>query len=136
MVTVRMALVLGLALTVAACGSVDGSTGASERAASTGPTGPTPARQPPTPPWTYTEDLTLTSPPGRGRPVTVTGTVDEGVEAGCLTITAAQGTWTLVGATAGLKPGDMVTVRGTVRDDLSTTCQQGPALWVDEVLER
>jgi hypothetical protein len=58
------------------------------------------------------------------------------VEAGCLTITDARGTWTLVGATAGLKAGDTVTVRGTVREDLATTCQQGPALWVDEVLER
>ena len=122
MVTVRMVLVLGAVLTVAACGSPDSTPYASE---TTVPTGSA-----------YPEDLLVTSPQGPGRPITVTGMVHEGVEAGCLTITDAQGTWTLVGATASLKPGDTVTVRGTVRDDLATTCQQGPALWVDEVLER
>ena len=131
--TRQMALVLTVVLTVAACGSVDGTRGAPESAASSDPTS---AGQPSAPTGRYTEDLTVTSSTGRGYPITVEGRVDEGVEAGCLTITAAQGTWTLVGATAGLKPGDTVTVRGTVRDDLSTTCQQGPALWVDEVLER
>jgi hypothetical protein len=131
--SMQMALVLAVVLTVAACGSVDDSPGASESAASSDLTS---AGQPSAPTGRHTEDLAVTSPRGRGRPITVKGTVDEGVEAGCLTITAAKGTWTLVGAMAGLKPGDTVTVRGTVRDDLSTTCQQGPALWVDQVLER
>lgn len=131
--SMHMAFVLGVVLTVAACGSADGIPDASETTPSTGSSS---SRHPPAPTGTYTEDLSVTSPPGRGRTITVRGTVDEGVEAGCLTITAASGTWTLVGATAGLKPGDTVTVRGTVREDLATTCQQGPALWVDEVLER
>jgi hypothetical protein len=130
-VTLRLVLVLGVALTLAACGSVDGTPDPSETTASTGAS---PASVPPAPTGTYPEDLTISSP--AGRPITVTGLVDEGVEAGCLTITAPQGTWTLVGATADLKAGDTVTVRGTVRDDLATTCQQGPVLWVEEVLER
>lgn len=127
-----MVLVLGVVLTVAACGSADGTPDASDI---TAPTGTSSSRQPSVPTETYPEDLTLTSP-ARGRPITVRGTVAAGVEAGCLTITDAQGTWTLVGATADLKPGSTVTVRGAVRDDLATICQQGPVLWVDEVLER
>lgn len=129
--TLRMVLVLGVVLAVAACGSVDGTPGASDIT----PTGASSSQLPPAPTGTYAEDLTVTSPAG-GRPITVNGTVAEGVEAGCLTISDAQGTWTLVGATADLKPGDTVTLRGTVREDLATICQQGPVLWVDEVLER
>ena len=121
--TMQMALVLGVVLALAACGSADGIPDAAGTTSATGSS-------------SYAEDLTITSPAGRGRPITVRGAVGDGVEAGCLTITDAQGTWTLVGATAGLKAGDTVTVRGEVREDLATTCQQGPALWVDEVLER
>lgn len=131
--SMRMALVFGVVLTVAACGSVDGSSGGSETTPSAGSSAP---GQPSTPRVTFPEDLVVTPPGGRGAVITVTGTVADGVEAGCLTITDAQGTWTLVGATADLKPGDTVTLRGTVREDLATICQQGRAFWVDEVLER
>lgn len=126
--SMRMALVFGAVLTLTACGSVDGGPTASGGASSTD-------SQPPAPSTSFTEDLTVTSRPGSGRPITVRGTVTEGVEAGCLTISDGQGTWTLVGATADLKAGATVTIRGTVRDDIATICQQGPALWVDEVLD-
>jgi hypothetical protein len=126
----RLGLVFAVVLTVAACGSVDGTPGAAET-----PAGSSSTRQPAAPAGTYPEDLIVTSPGKSGRAITVTGTVSDGVEAGCLTISDGQGMWTLVGATTGLKAGDTVTVRGTVREDLATTCQQGPALWVDEVLE-
>jgi hypothetical protein len=103
-----------------------------------GSSDPGPGRTTPAPGGSATtplEDLTVTTSP-RGRAVTVEGTVDDGVEAGCLVLTTAQETFTLVGDTrelATLEPGTTVTVRGQVRADLMTTCQQGTALWVEEV---
>jgi hypothetical protein len=61
--------------------------------------------------------------------ITVHGTVAIGVEAGCLTLTEAEGLWLLVGQTSGLAAGDTVTVRGAVMHNLATTCQQGQPLW-------
>ena len=87
-------------------------------------------------PSSFTEDLTVTSPAGRGRVITVAGTVVEGVGAGCLLLGEGEGLWLLVGHTAGLAAGDTVTLRGTAVNGMATTCQQGRPLWVDEVLER
>jgi hypothetical protein len=124
----RLVAVLGLALgsvlTLAGCGSSqegEGSTSALPSATAT----------------SLPEDLTPTST-GPSRHVTVRGTVSKGVEAGCLVFTpesaAADGAWVLVGRTAGLKDGDQVTLRGGRRGDLATTCQQGPAFEVAEVV--
>lgn len=120
----RAVLAMGVVLVVAGCGSSGGDQTGSPTATVSVPSS------------TFTEDLTVTSSPSRGRVVTVRGTVADGVEAGCLTLTEAEGLWLLVGETAGLRAGDTVTVRGAVMDDLATTCQQGQPLWVDEVLER
>lgn len=75
-----------------------------------------------------------TSGPGSARPMTLTGTVADGVEAGCLVFHTADRTWTLVGKTTGLRAEDTVTVRGVPMPDLVTTCQQGEAFRVDEVV--
>ena len=90
----------------------------------------------PSSPSSFTEDLTVTSPAGRGRVITVAGTVVEGVGAGCLLLGEGEGLWLLVGHTAGLAAGDTVTLRGPAVNGMATTCQQGRPLWVDEVLER
>jgi len=71
--------------------------------------------------------------------VTARGTVSRGVEAGCLVFTpenASDGPWLLIGNTDGLSDGDTVTVRGSHRNDVATTCMQGMPFEVDQVLER
>ena len=134
MVTTRTVLLGCLLLATAGCGTAGDTPGGGSSSATPPPASSTASTSTPT--ESLTEDLTVTSPPGRGRVVTVRGTVADGVEAGCLTLTEAEGSWLLVGQTAGLKAGDTVTVRGAVMEDLATTCQQGQPLWVDEVLER
>jgi len=127
-VTGRLAAVLGLALgaglALSGCGSSQEGEGASSASPSATST-------------SLPEDLTPT-PTGQYKHVTVRGMVSKGVEAGCLVFTpesaAADGIWVLVGRTAGLKDGDQVTLRGARRDDLATTCQQGPAFEVAEVV--
>lgn len=62
--------------------------------------------------------------------IDVQGVVRAGVESGCLVLEAhgAETTFTLVGETSGLVMGELVTVRGTLRPDIMTTCQQGQVL--------
>ena len=120
-----LGLALGAVLTLSGCGS-----GQEGQGASSASPGATPTSLP--------EDLTPT-PTGRAQHVTLRGTVSKGVEAGCLVFTtpesaATDGTWVLVGRTAGLEDGDQVTLRGARRNDLATTCQQGPAFEVAEVV--
>jgi hypothetical protein len=125
--TARSLLVVGLLLAVAACGSSGSGTGSGST-----PGGPdtTPSTTPTTTP---VEDLTLTPSPSVP-PVTVTGTVSDGVEAGCLVLTTDDGTYTLIGQTRGLTAGSQVTLRGVPAPDVLTTCQQGTAFRVLEVL--
>ena len=116
--TARSLLVVGLLLAVAACGSsstVPGGSGST------------------TPTSTPVEDLTLTPTPG-APPITVSGTVSDGVEAGCLVLTTDDGTYTLIGQTRGLTAGRQVTLRGVPAPDVLTTCQQGTPFRVLEVL--
>ncbi|MBK8867333.1 MAG: hypothetical protein KBF43_10915 [Dermatophilaceae bacterium] len=72
------------------------------------------------------EDLVAPTP--RPLAVQVTGTVVDGVEKGCLMLNQEGGVGpalALVGETAGLSVGQRVTLWGTMRPDLATTCQQG-----------
>lgn len=77
--------------------------------------------------------VTPTRPPASA---TLTGTLAEGVEHGCVVLRTPDGTVVLVGA-ARPRPGTAtgeVTVRGAMRPDLASTCQQGPVFEVTETL--
>ena len=91
---------------------------------------------------TTTAPATTTTVPGKrteptrtGGPVTVVGTVAEGVEPGCLLLQAeAGGSFLLVGGErAELRPGRRVAVTGRVDRSLLSTCQQGEPLVVASI---
>ncbi|GAA2736161.1 hypothetical protein GCM10009867_20190 [Pedococcus aerophilus] len=142
----RPVLALSAVALVAACGTgTDGggtSTGGATAGATTGATtGATPGASATPPATTGTgdpADPTLPSD-GRGKLVTVTGTVTDGVENGCLMLTtdpaSPDGPWQLIGNTAGIKAGQKVTVRGARVDTVATTCQQGLPFDVQAVVK-
>jgi len=109
-------------LLVAGCagsGDVGDGGGAGQGGATTVP--------PPTP-------TTRTEPTRTGGPVTVVGTVAEGVEPGCLLLEASGGSYLLVGGErAELRPGRRVAVTGRVDRGLLSTCQQGEPLVVASI---
>jgi hypothetical protein len=76
-----------------------------------------------------------TEPTRGGGPVTVTGTVAEGVEPGCLLLKADDGgSFLLVGGErAELRPGRRLAVTGRVDRGLLSTCQQGEPLVVASI---
>ncbi|PRY55676.1 hypothetical protein BCF74_12260 [Knoellia remsis] len=77
----------------------------------------------------YPEDLTPVPSGGPAAvPVTLRGTVAAGVEDGCRVLTSDQGVFVLVGKVS--VPDGQVEVTGVRRDDVATTCQQGPAFEV------
>ena len=125
--TARSLLVLGLLLSLAACGTAGSAPGGSGSGSGSGSESTT------TPATTPVEDLTLT-PSTSAPPLTVSGTVSDGVEAGCLVLTTDDGIYTLIGRTRDLTPGRQVTLRGVPAPDVLTTCQQGTVLRVLEVL--
>jgi hypothetical protein len=108
---------------VAACASTGGGDGAASPGVTTAPA------TPPTPPTTVAPP---TRPVGK---VTVTGTVTQGVEPGCLLLDAgAGGPYLLVGGDrAMLPPGRRVAVTGRVDRSLLSTCQQGEPLIVASI---
>jgi hypothetical protein len=66
--------------------------------------------------------------------MTLTGEVQEGVEAGCLVMKSDSQTYLLVGGDRQLvRPGNRVTVRGRPDPNMITTCQQGTPFVVAEV---
>jgi hypothetical protein len=77
--------------------------------------------------------VTRPTPPAGGQ-LTVTGTVREGVEPGCLLLDAEQGRYLLIGGDRGeLRAGTRVQVTGRVAPDLVSTCQQGEPLVVASI---
>ena len=136
----RLAAGAGLALALAGCGSAGappadpGPAGTSAPSTSTSSASAASTTGTPTP--------SLTDPPtnGKAMTVTMTGTIEDGVESGCLVFTdeATGETYSITsdrlpGSAAAL--GSRVTVTGTVDPDLMSFCQQGPVLLVDEVTE-
>lgn len=75
--------------------------------------------------------------PGGGGVKLVTGTVSAGVEPGCLLLDTGAERWVLLTTDArqrsAARPGTRVTVTGTARPDLVTTCQQGTPLQVTAI---
>ncbi|GAA2528737.1 hypothetical protein GCM10010201_29790 [Pilimelia columellifera subsp. columellifera] len=65
----------------------------------------------------------------------LSGTIVAGVESGCRLIQTAEGGYVIVGAAAAkLRTGAAVTVRGRVRPDMITTCNQGQVFEVTAVV--
>ena len=89
---------------------------------------------PTTTPATTAPPMT-TEPTQTGGPVTLVGTVAQGVEPGCLLLQAEQGgSFLLVGGErAELRPGRRVAVTGWVDRSLLSTCQQGEPLVVASI---
>jgi hypothetical protein len=118
-----------LAAGLLAAGCADpGGGGAGQGAASTGPATTVPATTATTAP---------AGPTRTGGPVTVVGTVAEGVEPGCLLLEAeGGGSFLLVGGDrAELRPGRRVAVTGRVDRSLLSTCQQGEPLVVASIAD-
>jgi hypothetical protein len=77
------------------------------------------------------------SPPSTDRPreLTLTGELIAGVEANCLLLETDTGQYLLFGEPVEqLRTGTTVTLRGQVRTDMMSTCQQGTPFEVTEVL--
>ncbi|WP_353952162.1 hypothetical protein V6K52_01580 [Knoellia sp. S7-12] len=66
-----------------------------------------------------------------GQVMTLTGTVSDGVEAGCRVIQSDQGMFVLIGQIP--IPDGRVTVTGTTETNQMSTCQQGPLFEVRSV---
>jgi hypothetical protein len=115
-------------LLLAACGGDGGEPGGGASAgasASSPPVSLSPARR--TPPPFATPPA---SPDGGAGTVTVSGTVEAGVEPNCLVL---NGYLLVGGRDEGVRAGARVTVTGQARPDLVTTCQQGTPLQVETV---
>lgn len=77
----------------------------------------------------------MPTPSSPATPVTVTGEVIAGVEAGCVLLVTDQEEYLLVGDEADdLEVGTTATVRGRVAEDTMSICQQGTPFTVEEVL--
>jgi hypothetical protein len=112
-------------LLVAACAAPEGDDAGGGQGAATS----VPPTTPTTAPGKRTE------PTRTGGPVTVTGTVTEGVEPGCLLLAAEDGGQFLLvgGERAELRPGRRLAVTGRVDRGLLSTCQQGEPLVVASI---
>ena len=81
-------------------------------------------------PTSTTEPTPTTEPAPTAGEVTVTGTVSEGVEPGCLLL---DGYLLVGGDRAKLQPGSRLAVTGRVDRSLLSTCQQGTPLVVASI---
>ena len=143
MASVRLVLpVLAGALLLSACGSAtdQAAGGDPTTAAPTTSAFPTPVPVPSTPTSVPTGTATKHPGPsgvpiGKGRPVTVEGIVEGGVEPGCKVLTAG-GTMYLILGGEDVPPGVPVRVEGVTQPGVLTTCQQGTPLRVTSVKRR
>ncbi|HLU33459.1 MAG TPA: hypothetical protein VKZ74_05495 [Natronosporangium sp.] len=72
----------------------------------------------------------------RGSELTLTGDVVAGVEHGCKLLSTGEGDYLLFGSRSEeLRYGTTVTVRGRLRPDIASICQQGTPFEVTEVLD-
>lgn len=111
-------------LLVAACGSVEPGSDSAGNSAGTGGPSQTPSSEtPPTEPPTSLGD-------SASAPVTVRGTVTQGVEAGCLMLGSYQLIVTNPEHRQVLRPGASVEVGGRPDPGMMTICQQGTPLVV------
>ena len=132
---------------LAACGSSDpatpsSATGTSSAAASSAAPSSAAASSPATPTGGGgpAGTPTLATPStATGTPTTLTGTIEAGVESGCLVLTGPDGAVlaNLIGLDAATAPtGVQVEVSGKFATDMMTTCQQGDPFAVAEVVQK
>ncbi len=74
-------------------------------------------------------------PTASGKPVTVEGIVEEGVEPGCKVLTTANTNYLILGGTD-VPIGVPVRVEGVLQPGVLSTCQQGTPLRVTKVQRR
>ncbi|GAA0548531.1 hypothetical protein GCM10010172_32970 [Paractinoplanes ferrugineus] len=138
MLTRRSAAVLGLIVCLAGCAnqtspsaSAAASASAAGPASSSGPAFPSgPASSGP---------AAASSAPGTTGPETVSGTVEAGVEPGCLLVQDSKGTHLLLFGDAAMRTdtaaavGKKVTLTGRSEPTMKSTCQQGVPFIVTSV---
>jgi hypothetical protein len=73
-------------------------------------------------------------PSGAGRPITLDGVVEAGVEPGCKVLTAGGATYQVLGGDVPV--GVPVRVTGLLQPGVLTTCQQGTPIRVTKVQRR
>jgi hypothetical protein len=139
MVTVRFRALLALpalagALLLSGCGdpATEPGSGGTDPTATARPTGvpPTVAPTKPVPP--PGSDV----PTASGRPITVDGIIEEGVEPGCKVLAAGGTSYQILGGGADVPVGVPVRVEGVLTPGVLSTCQQGTPLRVTTVKRR
>ncbi|WP_426563801.1 hypothetical protein ACPPVT_21145 [Angustibacter sp. McL0619] len=123
--------IAALGALLAGCGSRDADAGP-EPSGTVAVTPSSPPSESPMPSPSYSAKY---PPPASGE-VTVTGTVEAGVEGGCVILRTDTTLYQLVGQDPAIVAGAKVTVRGRPDPGLITTCQQGTPLHVIEVTPR
>ncbi|TPG19767.1 hypothetical protein EAH86_04900 [Pedococcus bigeumensis] len=88
-----------------------------------------------TAPRSYAPEPSSGSPSNASPELTLTGTVEAGVEKGCLVLVGNGTAYVLIGELAGVVPGSRATVRGHEATNVRTTCQQGSPFRVTAVVE-
>lgn len=142
MVTVRLVLpVVCGALLLSACGNgTDQAADAPVSAAPTSSAFPTPVPLPSTPTSVPTGTATKNPGPpgipiGTGRPITVDGVIEGGVEPGCKVLTTGSTMYLILGG-KDVPLGVPVRVEGILQPGVLSTCQQGTPLRVTSVKRR
>lgn len=127
----RVAVVAGLVTVLAVVGACAGEP---EAPGEPGPTPSTPASTPTAAP--ESPSLVPVTPGRSAAGQIITGRVVSGVEQGCVLLETDGEDYLLIGDVAADVPiGQTATVRGRVRDDLASICQQGIPFEVTEVLD-
>jgi hypothetical protein len=127
-----VAVVAGFALTACGAGDDTAAPGPAVSSLSSSPPLSTSPEPPPSPSSTATSRPGKSTPPAAGQ-LTVTGTVEAGVEPGCTLLSTGDKVYLLVGGDrAVIERSRRLTVVGTPQPDLMSTCQQGVPFRVSE----
>lgn len=137
-VTGGLAAVAALAVVLlAGCADGSGDDDAQSPPSATAPTPSPPGAGPIEPPATVPVTPPLRPPSTiRSGELTISGDIVAGVEPGCKLLDTGTGLYLLFGpGVDDLRTGTAATVRGEVRADMASTCQQGTPFEIIEVIE-
>jgi hypothetical protein len=128
---VRLAALLVLAGALAGCagGGADKTSGSSPSAAQSRPALAVPSASP-------AQSPRLVPPPSTGSEMTITGTLQEGIEGNCVLLKTPDRLYQLIGGDRSKLQGSTsakVTVTGRIALGMMTTCQQGTPFQVTDV---